>query len=233
MDIPTARNGKIGRCPPEIREEVNRRLLNGEPASKILPWLNTQEAVLRVLDEHFGEEPVTPQNLSEWRKGGYAEWLKRRERIAELKELSSYAAKLGEAAGGNTTDGSAAILGGRILERIETALAAGDDETIAGLVEPLVALRRTDLEARKARQRDRLLDQKEREVSLSEKQFQVRTCQLFIKWAANERAREIAASGEKAEVQIEQLRQLMFYGLEEDGGGEGGKKSGFSSQNPE
>lgn len=36
----TARTGKIARLPVAIREEVNRRLLDGEPASKILPWLN-------------------------------------------------------------------------------------------------------------------------------------------------------------------------------------------------
>ncbi len=214
-DTPTAHTGKIGRCPPQIRDEVNRRLLDGEPASKILPWLNSQEEVLRILDLYFGEEPVTPQNLSEWRKGGYAAWLKRRERVAELKELSAYALKLGEAAGGSVTDGSAAILGGRILEKIEKALAEGDDETITGLVEPVVALRRADLEARKARQRDRQLDQKEREVSLSEKQFQVRTCELFVRWAEDKRAIEIAASKDKSEVKVEKLRQLMFHGIDE------------------
>lgn len=85
------RKGKIARLPLAIREEVNHRLMNGEPASKILPWLNNQEAVLRVLDEHFGEEPVTPQNLSEWRQGGYADWCEKREKVSHLKELSSYA----------------------------------------------------------------------------------------------------------------------------------------------
>jgi hypothetical protein len=207
---PTAHTGKIGRCPPHIRDEVNRRLLNGEPASKILPWLNSQEVVLRVLDEHFGEEPVTPQNLSEWRKGGYAAWLKRRERLANLKELSAYAATLGEAAGGNATDGSAAILGGRILERIETALEANDDATLAALVDPLVKLRGTDLEARKARQRERLLDQKERQVALSEKQFQVRSCELFIAWAKNAKALEIAQSAAPEPVKMDQLHLLIF-----------------------
>lgn len=214
-DAPTPHVGKIGRCPPHIRDEVNRRLLNGEPASKILPWLNSQEEVLRILDEYFNEEPVTPQNLSEWRKGGYAAWIKRRERLANLKELSTYAATLGEAAGGNATDGSAAIIGGRILERIETALEENDDTTIAALVKPLVLLRSTDLEARKMKQRERLLDQKERQVALNEKQFQMRSCELFIKWAEDKRATEIATGSAKTEVKIEKLRQLMFEGVGE------------------
>lgn len=215
----TTRNGKIARLPVEIRDEVNRRLLDGEPASKILPWLNGLEAVLRVLDEHFNEEPVTPQNLSEWRAGGYADWLRRRERLANLKDLSAYAAKLGEAAGGNATDGSAAILGGRILEKIETALNEGDDTTLAALVDPLVKLRGTDLEARKARQRERLLDQKERAIALSEKQFQMKFAEAFLKFYDDQRAREIAASGDKVEVKVEKLRQMMFFGGAEEAAG--------------
>jgi hypothetical protein len=214
MDAPITRTGKIGRCPPHIRDEVNRRLLNGEPASKILPWLNGQEVVLRILDEYFHEEPVTPQNLSEWRQGGFADWLKRRERLANLKELSAYAATLGEAAGGNATDGSAAILGGRILEKIETALDENDDATLAALVKPLVLLRGTDLEARKSKQRERLLDQKERQIVLEEARFQRTTAELFLKFYDDKRAAEIASGKGRKEVKIEELRKVMFPQLE-------------------
>ena len=201
------RTGKIGRCPPAIREEVCRRLYQGEPASKILPWLNTQEEVLRILDEYFHEEPVSPQNLSEWRGGGYQAWLKKRDRVVQIGVLAEYAAKLGQAAGGNLTDGSAAILGGRILEALEEA----DEKTdLGGLTKALVALRHTDLEARKATQRERLLDQKERGLQLAEKQFQLRFCEKFIEFAEDKRALEIATGKAKQPVKIEQLRQLMF-----------------------
>lgn len=207
----TSRTGKIARCPADIREEVNRRLLDGESGPKILAWLNTQEPVLRVLDEYFGEEPVSPQNLSEWRQGGYAEWLARRERVAATKELAAYAAKLGAAAGGELSEGGAAILGGKLLEALESA----EGEDLAGLADALVALRRTDLEARKAAQRDRLLGQKEREVQLAERQFQVRTCEAFLRWYEDKRAREIAESDSKPEVKMDRLRQLFFFGEEE------------------
>ncbi|WP_043586300.1 hypothetical protein [Geminisphaera colitermitum] len=209
------RKGKIARLPLAIREEVNHRLMNGEPASKILPWLNNQEAVLRVLDEHFGEEPVTPQNLSEWRQGGYADWCEKREKVSHLKELSSYAAKLGKAAGGDLTEGGAAILSGKILEAIE---ASGPDD-LGALTKSLVALRGTDLEARKSRQRERLLDQRERQVALSEKQFQVKTCEAFLKFYADKKAAEIADSKSKPSVKVEQLRLLMFGETEATGGG--------------
>jgi hypothetical protein len=205
-----ARKGKIARLPLVIREEVNRRLLDGEPASKILPWLNTQETVLRVLDDHFAEEPITPQNLSEWRQGGYADWLARREKISHLKELSAYAARLGKAAGGDLTDGSAAVLGGKIFEAIQ---ASGPDD-IKRLTESLVALRRTDLEVKKAGQR-------ERQVALAERQYQMRFAEAFLRWHDDERARGIADGKGKAEVKIEALRQIIFYGETGEAGGAG------------
>lgn len=207
----TARKGKIARCPLPIREEVNRRLLDGQTGPTILRWLNAQEAVLRVLDEHFGEEPVTAQNLSEWRQGGYQEWLGRRDRVEATKDLANFAAKLGEAAGGSLADGSAAILGGKFLELLESA----DDETDIGkITKAVVALRHADLEARKARQRERLLDQKERVVALAEKQFQVRSTELFLKFYEDKRAKEIAEGKGAKTVKMEKLRQLMFPDLE-------------------
>lgn len=36
----TTRKGKIGGLPREIREELNERLLDGQLAPQILPWLN-------------------------------------------------------------------------------------------------------------------------------------------------------------------------------------------------
>src|SRR5688500_3105784 len=105
MTAEPTRTGKIARCPVHIREEVNRRRLDGQTASKVIVWLHTLPEVLQVLDEHFGEEPISPQNLSEWKQGGYRDWLKRRERVANLGALSKHALELGVAAGGNINDG--------------------------------------------------------------------------------------------------------------------------------
>lgn len=203
----STRTGKIARLPASIREEVCQRLLDGQSGPKLLAWLNAHPEVLTVLDEYFHEEPVSAQNLSEWRKGGYQAWKARRSKIDDTKALAQYALRLGEAAGGNLTDGSAAILGGKILERLEAA----DEKTdLNKLTQALVALRSTDLEARKTSQRERLLNQKEREVSLKEKQFQVRTAEMFLAWYEDKRAAEIAEGKGKTDVKIEQLRLLMF-----------------------
>jgi hypothetical protein len=204
--LDSARKGKIARCPLAIRQEVNRRLLDGQPASKILPWLNSDEQVLQVLDEHFGEEPVTAQNLSEWRQGGYRDWLKRRENITRTKELATYAAELGQAAGGSLNDGSAAILSGQLLELLEDP----NPKTIASVVKSVVMLRDSDLDTRKADQRDRLLEQKERALQLDEKRFEVRSTELFMKYYDDRRAREIVEGKGTKAVKMDQLRLLIF-----------------------
>jgi hypothetical protein len=68
------RTGKIARLPKTIRDELNHRLDNGADGPELLAWLNALPEVQRVLAEKFGGRPLTKHNLSDWRRGGYAEW---------------------------------------------------------------------------------------------------------------------------------------------------------------
>jgi hypothetical protein len=211
-EIDKARKGKIGRMPHAIRAEVCERLHNGETAGKILRWLNALPEVLRVLDEHFHEEPVTPQNVSEWRKGGYQDWLRKRDEIDRVKELATFSLKLGEAAGGSISDGSAAILGGRIMTEIEAAAGFSPD-----LVEAVALLRKGDHEQLKRKQAGVLLelkgkdsDQNQQKLDLDRKRFQRQTCELFLKWAEDDRAKKVLDSRDSNSEKIEQIGQVMF-----------------------
>src|SRR5690349_10434568 len=85
------RRGKIGRLPRTVRNEVCQRLDDGETAAQILPWLNELEATKRVMSQLFGGKPVTAQNLSEWRAGGFAEWLNNQERCDRVGRLNDLA----------------------------------------------------------------------------------------------------------------------------------------------
>jgi hypothetical protein len=69
-----SRIGKIARLPKQIREQINLRLDNGETAAALVKWLNTLPEVQKLLTEQFAGKPITPQNLSQWRNGGYLEW---------------------------------------------------------------------------------------------------------------------------------------------------------------
>jgi len=79
------RNGKIARLPKKIRDQLNHRLQNGQPGPEILDWLNALPSVQRVLRAHFAAQPILQQNLSEWRRGGYVDWLRHQEAQANTR----------------------------------------------------------------------------------------------------------------------------------------------------
>src|SRR5580658_9676787 len=67
--------GKIGRLPHAVRQALNERLRDSQPADEILPWLNSLPEARQALAKRFGGSPITEQNLSQWRHGGHACWL--------------------------------------------------------------------------------------------------------------------------------------------------------------
>ena len=61
-------NGKIGRLPHDIREQLNHRLDDGEPGGSLVEWLNALPEVLAALNsQKFGGCRISEQNLSKWR----------------------------------------------------------------------------------------------------------------------------------------------------------------------
>ena len=95
------RTSKITRLPETLREELNQRLRNGEPAHLILPWLNARPEVIALVEEHYGGNLISPQNLSDWNLGGYREWLTRQEMRESSQDFATEAPHLTAAAGGS------------------------------------------------------------------------------------------------------------------------------------
>ena len=79
---------KIARLPAAIREQLNRRLHNGELGKTILAWLNELPETKKILGDIFAGKAVTHQNLSEWRRGGYQDWLLHQQRLEWFDRLS-------------------------------------------------------------------------------------------------------------------------------------------------
>lgn len=204
--IPAVRRGKIASFPAVIREELCRRLHDGERGPTLLPWLNGLPDTQRVLDEQWGEQPVTVQNLSEWRHGGYQDWLAKREKVENLRILTDYARKSAEAAGAQLSEGAAAIAGGRILELLESAT----EEDLVGLAIALAKLRDSDAKLLNARVAKETLARKDRVLALAEAKFQRETANLFLKWYEDEKARLIVEGKGTKQVKMEQLVMLMF-----------------------
>jgi len=111
----TTRVGKIARLPCHIRKQLNRRLQDGEPGKSLVEWINGLENVQEVLNTQFGGRPVTEQNLSDWKQGGYQDWLRHEESRQLITSLAEQQ-ELDEAADGVViSDHFAALLSAEFL----------------------------------------------------------------------------------------------------------------------
>lgn len=228
-EAPT-RRGKIASLPASIREELCRRLHDGQRGPQLLPWLNGLPEVLAVLDEQFGEEPITANNLSDWRKGGYQDFLKKLDRLERTKQLADYCRKVGDAGAGELGL-PAALAGGALMAVLEDfdadtlkGLLAEKPEKFLNVISTMAQLETSRAKARVAdsgaeavKQRERALDQRERQIEQAERKLVVteeahnrKTCEVFIKWAADEEAKRIATSTASEPVKMKALMERMF-----------------------
>lgn len=90
------RNGKIARLPKPLRDQLNHRLENGEQGAALVKWLNSLPEVQALIKQQFGGHAIREQNLSEWKKGGYLEWLAQQERLAMVRQFQEEAEELAE-----------------------------------------------------------------------------------------------------------------------------------------
>ena len=144
-----SRRGKIARLPETIRRQLNQRLRNGEAGSVVVDWLNLLPEVQAVLATEFGGTPVREQNLSQWRRGGYAAWLAQQEALEMAAPVAADLQALAEATGGPVTDQMALWLTTRYLlasRNLEIASASDESgwERLHEFCRDLVALRRGD-----------------------------------------------------------------------------------------
>jgi len=85
------RTGKIARLPAAIRDQLNRRILDNEPAAPLLDWLNSLPETRAILAADFASQPISPANLSQWKNGGYLDWLARLDALAIAAALEDKA----------------------------------------------------------------------------------------------------------------------------------------------
>jgi hypothetical protein len=178
------RNGKIARLPYSIRDRLNQRLHNGEHGTKLVKWLNGLPEVQEVLTKEFGGHPINKQNLSEWKQGGFEDWLRHQEARAWMREMRDEAADLEEDAGDySVADWLSAPLGlalGRWMQRA-AAKAENDPEqrrTLLSVARELNQLRRGDHEEQSLRiERERW--QAEQAATEAEKRSAAKWSPLF------------------------------------------------------
>ena len=146
------RTGKIARLPQTIRDQLNARLHDGEPATSLVPWLNGLPEVQAVLAAHFGGRPINEPNLSDWKQGGYADWLRHQEACAWFGAVREESSGLQKVAGEDNPLATIlaaplAVALGRSLQQL-AARPPDDPSQLTALLElarELTRLRRCDL----------------------------------------------------------------------------------------
>jgi hypothetical protein len=82
------RTGKISQLPKPIRDELNHRLQNGQQGPELLAWLNELPEVKELITTKFDHHPINRQNLTEWRHGGYQDWLQHQQREWRIQRVT-------------------------------------------------------------------------------------------------------------------------------------------------
>lgn len=197
-----ARKGKIGSLPREIREEINERLLDGQLAPEILPWLNALPAVRDRLAARprAGDEvaEITDGNLSEWRAGGFAEWLDN----AKVRAMSAMVERMADAAGQPVESVLRKVWTGKMLETVET-LTSGDPELFLNAGKTIAtisaAAQRETEHKDKTRQKDTDLGLRKIVVARS-----------FVKFYDDAKARALAESARSDDSQLPLLADYLL-----------------------
>ncbi|MCB1078559.1 MAG: hypothetical protein KDM64_12095, partial [Verrucomicrobiae bacterium] len=160
------RTGRIARLPREIREELNRRLDEGEEGKALVAWLNRLPEVAEINQSEHGGKPIRPQNLSEWRKGGYLDWLARQQVLEIAGTLAEESAAWESEGRAPLADTLAHWVAGRYaIATRELASAEGPEawQSLRDFCRDLVELRKGDHSAERLRlERERLELERER-----------------------------------------------------------------------
>ena len=165
-----ARTGKIARLSYEVRETVNEEIRNGTPGVEIIAWLNRLSHVQEVLRDHFDGKPINDQNLTEWKAGGYQDWLRHLETQDTVKEWIGRANGLESLAGewGSVADALSASLAIQI-QRCLDEITQATDLTPVERSKAVIALGKASSQLRRTNQSGiRLAAEQERKVEQQE-----------------------------------------------------------------
>ena len=159
----TNRNGKIARIPRLVREQLNRRLQDGETGQALAKWLNGLPEVQAILAAEFAGKAIREQNLSEWKQGGYQEWLAQQAALEVTRQLADDVSVLRQAGEEPLADILAQFLTAQYVVAVNAALRRSEDATLdlkllRGVCGQVVSLRRGDHYAERLRLERQRLD---------------------------------------------------------------------------
>ena len=98
------RNGKIARLPKAVREQVNLMLDDGKTYSQIIQWLAAN-----------GSPGFSPENIRQWKNGGFQDWLSHQEELSESEKLRQMAMDVATRHNGGKTQEAALHIGASLV----------------------------------------------------------------------------------------------------------------------
>ncbi len=218
-----ARTGKIAKLPRAVREELNARMAGGESTKAILAWLNGHPAARAHLDAHHQGSPITADNLSRWRQGGYAGWLENQQAKEAIAIMAAACRNISQEERDALADQLALVLTARMVVELRKfdEMPEGPLKSAAwrDLVSSLLILRRSEFYAQKARlEREKLLPKKKAgktELCAQERQERFRRVlglggphwNNFAKRWEGEGAAEMTEKEEVERLVVEELRR--------------------------
>lgn len=221
----TTRNGKVASLPHGLRETLCARMLDGERGPELLAWLNAQPETQARLAEKFDGVEITAQNLSEWRRGGYQDWLRDRAEVRKLAALAELSSKLA-AAGHGIAAGAQALLAADMMNAMELL----DTKEKMKYADALATIRSQDQSAQLGRLKEKQVEQKERQIAqkaadqkLAREKYEAQFLTDFMKYVKDPKVAQILSSGGTKTAQMAELRKRLF----------GSGSPGDSSRTPE
>ena len=203
--------GKIARIPNEIREQLNRRMRDGEVTATILRWLNDLPEVKSILAEQFGGTAISPQNVSTWRRNGYQRWLQTQEPFKGIAALAEESGAFSRAGNGNLANGAAALAAARLLDYMRRV---PPDQCSAGEMAQISFAAMTLLKGEQANAQlklaERRIVQKDEQLLLTRDRDQRNTITIGLRLLGDARAKEIEGSSHSYAEKIEMLGLHTF-----------------------
>jgi len=211
-------NGKIGRLPRAVQEQLNRRMANGEKGGPLVDWLNSLPEVQALLAAEFEGKAIREQNLSEWRKGGYTQWLRLQEALEMARQLGAETGELQPAGAPPLTDQMAVWVTVRYLvafRKLAEKSAGGelDLKVLREFCQDVVALRRGDHSGARLKLEQ---ERQEREREKTEKEVVAQ----FERWSENQLVHDwICQAWVTPEERQRRLREIFGLSPESPGAG--------------
>ena len=171
--------GKLSRLPTPLRDQLNLRLANGEPDKTLLPWVNSLPELHAIINDQFHGEPVSEQNLSEYRRHSFRKWQMRQAALEFSAETQADLSTQSQQPVGPLVNQLVHWISLRFAAAAHTSAIPEDQETelrqIRQFLADILALRRGDLSAQRIH-----LEQQRLSIEQSKNKDTLET--LFWEW---------------------------------------------------